>query len=150
MVKQHPLLRALRYATIAHPLAPRPEEPKQLIVPNRTTLGTYMRAIRAGAITGCIVLVVEAVRQSVYPRTSIWTSLTISILFTAWVAAAVTFVVLKKERNEALCHSEAAQRLAFIVEFSEDAIIAKNIDCVITNWNRAAEKMYGYTTAEAV
>jgi len=109
-----------------------------------------MRAIRAAAIAGCIVLVVEADRQSVYPRTSIWTSHTIPILFTALAAAAVTFVVLKKERNEALCHSEAAQRLAFIVEFSEDAIIGKNIDCVITNWNRAAEKMYGYTTAEAV
>jgi PAS domain S-box-containing protein len=45
---------------------------------------------------------------------------------------------------------ETAQRLASIVEFSEDAIIGKNIDGVITDWNRAAEKMYGYTKAEVV
>ena len=51
------------------------------------------------------------------------------------------------ERKKA---EETAQRLASIVEFSEDAIIGKNIDGVITNWNRAAEKMYGYTKAEAV
>jgi diguanylate cyclase (GGDEF)-like protein/PAS domain S-box-containing protein len=45
---------------------------------------------------------------------------------------------------------ETAQRLASIVEFSEDAIVGKNMDGVITSWNRGAEKVYGYTTAEAV
>ena len=60
-----------------------------------------MRAIKAAAITGCIVFVFEATKQYAYPETSIWTSHTISILFTALAAAAVTFVVLKKERREA-------------------------------------------------
>src|ERR1035441_2196588 len=50
------------------------------------------------------------------------------------------------ERKKA---EETAQRLASIVEFSEDAIIGKSTDGVITSWNRAAEKMYGYTSAEA-
>ena len=36
------------------------------------------------------------------------------------------------------------------MECSEDAIIGKTAEGVVTNWNRAAEKMYGYTGTEAI
>ena len=44
----------------------------------------------------------------------------------------------------------AARRLAAIIDTSMDAIIANTTEGIITDWNPAAEKMYGYAAEEVI
>ena len=41
-------------------------------------------------------------------------------------------------------------KLALILESSQDAILVKNLDGIITQWNKGAEQIYGYTAPEII
>lgn len=47
-------------------------------------------------------------------------------------------------------HEFDSRRLAAVVASSDDAIISKNLDGVITSWNESAERIFGYTRDEVL
>src|SRR5207253_8892250 len=57
----------------------------------------------------------------------------------------IAAVVTERKGDEA-----ALAHLASIVEFSDDAIVSKTLEGVVTSWNAGAERLYGYSAAEAV
>jgi PAS domain S-box-containing protein len=78
-----------------------------------------------------------------------------------WVALAVSAVrnidrtvkyviAVAQDIDERKLSEQARYVLAAIVDSSDDAIISKNLDGVITSWNAAAQRIFGFTAKEAI
>jgi len=77
----------------------------------------------------------------------VWGSLSISLLKSSaspLVLAMVEDITDKKKAEE------ARYRHAAVIESSDDAIASGTLDGIIVSWNTGAQKIYGYTEAEAI
>jgi PAS domain S-box-containing protein len=89
------------------------------------------------------------------PEWETWMNRGISI-GTVWLTAVFVWRirVLERELQQRIAiadsHASESALLASIVEFGDDAIISKNLDGVITSWNRGAERMFGYLAEEVI
>lgn len=74
-------------------------------------------------------------------------NISMSHIDTGDVLLVVTAVRDVTQRQQAV---KNAQLTAAIVQYSDEAIISSSLEGIITSWNPAAERMYGYLSAEVI
>jgi PAS domain S-box-containing protein len=79
----------------------------------------------------------------------VWSSTTVTLLRDE-SGAATQFIGIIEDITERKRTEELQARLAAVVEFSDDAIITKTLDGIIATWNPGAQRIFGYTAAEAI
>lgn len=64
--------------------------------------------------------------------------------------AITAYGTVTRNLTERKLADEELRYVASIVETSEDAIISKNLNGIVTSWNRGAERVFGYPAEEAI
>jgi len=54
------------------------------------------------------------------------------------------------EKPDAKDNGAELYRLAQVVQSTQDAVLSKDLDGIVTSWNPAAERLYGYSESEAI
>ncbi len=67
-----------------------------------------------------------------------------------WLGERRIFTGIVRDITERKRMEEVRERFAAIVEQSDDAIVSKTLGGIITSWNAGAQKLFGYSTQEAV
>jgi PAS domain S-box-containing protein len=123
------------------------------LVASATLGGTLTRRLVPAAILVPLVIGWLRWKMEIASLFSEWTGLTlmtvISMVLLAGLTAWTGFTVDRSER-ERQRGQETVDRLASIIECSNDAIIGKTTDGIVTSWNPGAEAMYGYSAQEII
>jgi PAS domain S-box-containing protein len=125
-------LLAMTWQSITHPddVAPGQRELAEILAGGERTFRLSKRYIRPDGASVSVLLTVSVIRGERGEPMSLLTQV----------------VDMTEQRRK----DEELARLAAIVESSHDGILSKDLDGTILSWNRAAERMYGYTAEEVV